>query len=343
MKISSKILSAVCLCALATSLAGCSNGESSSEPASTTSQIFVQKDEYEYGDNSEESPDDSKTDSSTTSDTSSSASGEQGGETAGADKPHTIAENEVTSFNLPVDMAYNTSLKPNITDDISFQVELIYTEDFYKYDSKPDTTEILPFTETTTYADICNLSNFNLVTMEGDMSYAIDNNGRFDYYGIMHTIAIAPTTYTTGNHEYPVNPTMNLELVGADNQIITDASQLVSTNGDIRVKAISAKATKFNQDTDSQKSCTPIMLGFNITAPDHETRTFMVGMDFMTVWSDLCDDEIVPRKWTDELNRDSFYIKDTHNNEYLVLKNSDYTIVFVKGGNKVDSISLIKN
>jgi hypothetical protein len=338
MKNTPKIMSATCLCAILASISGCSNISNSDDSVATTAPIYVQEDEYQYGNNTSETSDIGAPDNNAEepSDTSSSLSTTSGAN-AEENKPHIVSDNENTAFDLPADKAYNTSLKPNITDDVIFEVELIYTENFETDNPQVVATEVLPLTASTTYADICNLKNFNLVTVDGDMSYELDKNGRFDYYGIMHTTANSPATYTLGTDTYSVAPTINLELIGKGNQVITEANSLVSTNDDIHVKAISAKTVSYNVNTEDQECSTPVMLSFNVSLPEEEPTSYKIGADWMMTLSNLKNQNIIPA----DFKAEDFYMG--NNRDYLVLKNSDYTLVFVKEGSVVGSISLIKN
>lgn len=331
------IISAVCLCTALASITGCSNSANNNESVETTAPIYVQEDEYQYGNDTSDASDTSGTSSNTESEpTTSNEPVSTSGSDAGENKPHVIAENEASSFELPADKAYNTSLKPNITDDVNFQVELIYTEDFSTDNPQVVATEILPLTATTTYADICNLNNFSLVTVDGDMAIEENKNGRFDYYGIMHTTANSPATHTVGTDTFTIKPTLNLELI-QDNQIISDTSTLVSTNDNIRVKAISAKSVAYNSSIEDQEYSTPVMLSFNVSLPDQEPSQYKVGMSWSSAFQSLKKQGIIPSDFKTE----DFYIGNAK--DYLVLKNTDYTLVFAKEGSIVGSISLIKN
>lgn len=339
MKTTKKTISAICVFAtILASFTGCAKNEDTSEPE-TSSPIFVQEDEYQNDDslnnNSKESKDNSvdvPVESNTSTPMTFKEREEDIPEISGV-----IAEAEVSTFNLPTDKMYNTSLKPNIPDNIIFQAELVYTEEFYTTEPQNSTYEVMPFDENTTYADICNLTNFTLVPMDGELSDETNINGRFDYYGIMHTTSNSPATYTVDNDTFDVKPTLNLELVSSDDQIITNASGLISTAKDIRVKAISAKSTSSNRPTKDQTFRTPIMVNFIVTVPNNEPYTYQVGMDWRTAISTLKNQGILPNDWKGE----DFCVGNS--NDHIVLKNADYTLVFAKFGNYVESISLIKN
>ncbi len=330
MKNKNKIIGLACLCVMLAGVTGCSNGSQSSESVSSTSSQINSQANNTDNEASDISDTSNSADSSAKLDSTSNAD-------AGESKPRILSETENTTFDLPADKAYNTSLKPNVTDDVKFEVELIYTENFETDDPHVVATEVLPLTATTTYADICNLANFSLVTVDGDMSYELDKNGRFDYYGIMHTTANSPATYTLGTYTYSIDPTINLELVDKGNQIVTDATALVSTNDKILVKAISAKTVSYNVSTEDQECSTPVMLSFNVSLPNEEPTSYKIGADWLVTLSNLENQDIIPA----DFKAEDFYMG--NNRDYLVLKNSDYTLVFVKEGSVVGSISLIKN
>lgn len=329
------IISAVCLYTALASITGCSNSANNNESVETTAPIYVQEDEYQYGNDTSDASDTSGTSSNAESEpTTSNEPVSTSGSDAGENKPHVIAENETSSFELPADKAYNTSLKPNVADDVSFQVELTYTEDFSTDTPRVVATEVLPLTATTTYADICNLDNFSLVTVDGDMAIEEDKNGQFDYYGIMHTTANSPATYTIGTDTLSVSPTINLELV-ENESIVTNASSLISTNDTIRVKAISAKSVAYNSK--SQGRATPVMLSFAVSLSGQEPSQYEIGMSWSSAFQSLKKQGIIPSDFKTE----DFYIGNAK--DYLILKNTDYTLVFAKEGSIVGSISLIKN
>lgn len=335
MKTIHKITSIAFACAILASITGCAQTAEPSEPVNTTSPIYVQEDEYQYGDNSEKETGENNN-SKDKPDATSPTEPESGTKPENT-KPHVISETEASTFTFPEDKFYNTSMKPNITDDVSFQVELIYTEDFYEEEPKLISSEVMPLDEKTTYADICNLNKFSLVTMDGDLSYALDYNGRFDYYGFMHTTANSPATFTLGNDTFNVKPTLNLELVGSDNQIVTNVNELNSAAEDIRVKAISAKSLSINISTEDQAHATPVMVAFKVFLPDTEPFVYQVGMSWLKVSGQLKEQGILPNDW----KREDFCIG--NGGDHIVIKNADYTMVFVKYGDVVDSISLIKN
>lgn len=329
MKNKNKIIGLACLCVMLAGVTGCSNGSQSNESVySASSQINSQ--DNTNSEVSDISGTSSSADSSAAPDSTSNAD-------AGESKPRIISETENTTFDLPADKAYNTSLKPNVTDDVKFEVELIYTENFETDDPHIVATEVIPFTASTTYADICNLANFSLVTVSGDIAIDEDRHGQFDYYGIMHTTANSPATYTLGTDVITIKPTINLELVDKQSQIVTDATSLTSTNEDIRVKAISAKTVAYNRNIEAQEHCTPVMLSFNVSLPEEEPTSYKIGADWMVTLSNLKKQDIIPA----DFKAEDFYMG--NNRDYLVLKNSDYTLVFVKEGSVVGSISLIKN
>lgn len=259
---------------------GCSNGSQSSESVSSASAQTDSQDNNTDSEVSDISNISSNADSSAVSDPTSNADG-------GESKPRIISETENTTFDLPADMAYNTSLKPNVPDDVKFEVELIYTENFETDDTHVAATEVLPLTAETTYADICNLENFSFVTMEGNMAINEDRYSQFDYYGIMHTTANSPATYTLGTDVFTINPSISLELVGKDSQIVTDTSSLTSTDEDIRVKTISAKTVAYNRDSETQERGTPVILAFNVSLPDEGPTSYKIGTHWLVLLSDL--------------------------------------------------------
>jgi hypothetical protein len=340
MKTSRRIISIVCTCAILASITSCaqSNNTNSSSAPST---IYTDEDEYQRNDNSIGNSEENNSNSDDTSKESNSSTPStlkgHDDEEEIVETTLVIAEAEVSTFNHPADTAYNTSMTPNVPNEFVFQAELVYTEDFDTSEPTNITTETLLLDANTTYADICNLSNFVLVPMEGEMTDETDISGRFDYYGIMHTTANSPATYTIGNDTFDVRPTLNFELVGSDDQIITDASSLISTAKDIRVKAISAKSTRSNRPTDEQVGTTPVMVNFVITCPNGEPYTYQVGMDWLTALTTLKEQGVVPKDWKSA----DFCIGNSNN--HVVLKNADYTLVFAKFGDYVESISLIKN
>lgn len=329
MKKTNKIICIACLCTILASVTGCSNISQNNESISSTdSQVSVQDNDMNSK-ISDVSDTDNDADSSVASDSTSITD-------SGDSKTRIIPENENTTFDLPADKAYNTSLKPNVPDDVNFQVELTYTEDFSTDNPRVVATEILPLTATTTYADICNLSNFSLVTVDGEMSIEENRHGHFDYYGIMHTTTNSPATYTIGTDTFTIKPTLNLELI-QNNQIISDTSTLVSTNDNIRVKAISAKSVAYNSSIEDQEYSTPVMLSFNVSLPEQDPSQYKVGMSWSSAFQSLKKQGIIPSDFKTE----DFYIGNAK--DYLILKNTDYTLVFSKEGNIVGGISLIKN
>lgn len=330
MKNKKRIICLACLCVMLAGVTGCSNGSQSSGSVSSASSQTESQDSNTDSEVSDISDISSNADSSAATDTASNAD-------EGESKPRVVSETENTTFDLPADMAYNTSLKPNVPDDVKFEAELIYTENFETDDPHVVATEVLPLTAETTYADICNLEKFSLVTMDGDMAIDEDRHGQFDYYGIMHTTSDSPATYTLGTDVCTVDPTMNLELVGKDSQIVTDASSLTSTDKDIRVKAISVKTVAYNCDTETQECGTPVMLAFNVSLAGGEPVSYKIGAHWLVLLSDLEDQGVIP----DDFKAEDFYMG--NNRDYLILKNSDYTLVFAKEGSVVGSISLIKN
>lgn len=321
MRFSKTTWSALLICSALLGLTGCGE-DTSSEPAETTAPIYVQEDEMQ-----------SATDT-TSADTNSTEPEDT--------PPAVISEKENSTFDL--DDVYNTSLAPNTPDNVKFEVTLHYGAD-YLVNEDSSISETIPFGANTSYADICNMEKFSLVPSSETLEYSVDSptsstkypdNRRWEYFGIAHTTTDVPIEEWVDeyNKKHKVVPTIYLEL-SQSSDVTKDASSLVSTDTNTLVKAITAKSVRSNMDTDKQKSSSKIMLSFNVTT-DVSSAEYEVGM-----WWDTLADKLKEQGLCDG-DKEQFMFDDSADKK-LVIKNSDYSLVFVKFGDYVDSISLIKN
>lgn len=321
------MLCAVLISASVMSLVGCGN-ETESEPAETTAPIYVQADEI---------PSASESENPATAENLAPA------DDTISDAPEVISDKTNSSFEN-LDEVYNTNLAPNIPDSVTFSVTLTYTTDFNTENPSSSISEIIKFSEGTTYADICNLDNLNVVPADGeDLAYSVDKLAskeksiyeKFEYYGIPHTVYGAITEWTDEyNDVHKVKPTITLELV-SNGEIVTDAASLVSNDNSILVKAISAKTVTYNSELRIQKKNTPVFLTYTVTTADGISEEYEVGMRWDSIKSKLENQNLR------DGSADRFYFGDK--DAYFVLKNAYYSLVLVKEGSYIGNISLIKN
>ena len=327
MQKSLKLISSVLISSSFVFLVGCGSNESSS-PSETTAAIYVQEDEMTP------TPQNETIIPAVYSVTESSVS---------SDAPTKVPDSSNTAFEN-LDEVYNTSLAPNVLDDVTFTVTLTYTTDFNTKDPSNSASVIIPLTAGTTYADICNIPDFNLVKLEGENRvYSVDKLAsktesiyeKFKYCGIPHTVNGAIAEWTDDyNDVHRVDPAISLELV-KNGEIITDGTSLVSNDNSVLVKAISSNSVAYNSETRVQKKNTPVLLTFTVTTPDGITEDYEVGMRWDSIKKKLENQNLRNG------SADSFYFGDK--DAYFVLKNSNYSLVFVKEGTYIDNISLIKN
>lgn len=306
-------LRAFSLCAALVVLAGCEQKTETSVPEETTSPIYVQEDVMQDGNN----PSDTKSEDEPTE-----------------SKTPSTPENANSSFEL--DEAYNTNLVPNAPNDISVEIAYILTDDYLEETPQLIQKENIPFSSETTYMDVCNLELFSFVSSDKTLTYSLDKNGeRFEYYGLAHYSANAPTERVDEiGMTLKIEPTLYLELVDASNEIVRNRSNLLSTDDSVRVKAITALSNSTNVKTEDLRRNSAEMLSFLISTSDGNSKEYQVGM-----WWDSVSDSLREQGILTGVNGNYFI----NSNKMLVIKNSNYTIVFVKGGDYLDSISVIIN
>lgn len=306
-------LRALSLCAALVVLSGCEQKTETSVPEETTAPIYVQEDVMKQ----EKSPSDAKSDDEPT-----------------VSKTPSTPENANTALEL--DEAYNTNLAPNAPHDLSVEISYILTDDYLEENPQLVQKEIIPLSSETTYMDVCNLELFSFISCDKTLSYSLDRNGeRFEYYGLAHYSANAPTERIDEiGMPLKIEPTLYLELVDASNEIVRNHSNLLSTDDSVRVKAITALSNSTNVKTEDLRRNSAEMLSFQISTSGGNSKEYQVGMWWDSVSDSLREQGILAGE------NGNYFI---NSNKMLVVKNANYTIVFVKGGDYLDSISVIIN
>ena len=297
-----KIISVIIMCAIAATMTACKSNETS-EPAETTKPMYVQEDGYQTTEKTEAN----EPAESTTAPTDSKP-----------DKPKT----EGNEFNI--DGVYNTTVEPNISDDITFEIIVEYT----KADGTP-VSETITLDGDTSYADIAvNLPAFGLTptadvlddTIDAEMwkeHYIGEEIPLFSFFGIGHN----PSDVTDAE------AALYIEAV-SETGIVNDAAALEKR--EVSVKAIGSKLVTSSASVDYDTMCLyqeiPVKVTYRVIKPDATVDVF-VGMLF-GMESDIGDYSLMAL------------------NHYAVYKNTDYTLVVKKDDvydNYIGSIYLIKN
>lgn len=253
-----------------------------------------------------------------------------------------------------------TNLDPNVSSDVKFELILEYSPEpiEWKWNDWGRSEELgikrytLPLTSNTSYNDIVNITDditFSPTDKTLEQRFGIyigDGNDadewteyQYDYCGI---------GYSIGNSE--PYPTIALELVDADDNVIDDYTQISGNEENVKIKAISSQVTNPDIHENDKAQVSNIMLTFVVTTPEGK-HLFRVGDDFDFVTLGLITNGVIEcTEYVDDNTNAladetlSRFTMTDGEYDYIVVKNNEYTLVFE--GDKygcTNSISLISN
>ena len=288
----------VSLCAImALTATACNNDSGNTNAATSNTTVAVSKDEYE------------------TEVTTLAATEKENNNTE-------TTNGEIYAPSHKVDEIYNTTLEPNISDDILFDVNVKYYENDNYVDWRTQyeddmTTYTFNFNDNPTYYNIINNISYELTPKEVDGENAkkaitlnVDNDIlKFKYNGINHICK--------DDGYYNAFPRLQFEL--AENGEVLNDTEINRITDSTYIKAVIARAGAKEYEYEKY----PCLFSICIKNKNGENYDIMAGMNYNYVKRQLLsiasvDEEVISTG------------RDEHNQEFITLKNNNNTLIIVK-------------
>ena len=259
----------------------------------------------------------------------------------------TTEEPRVSDSDVPFmefDSAYTATVEKNVSDNVTITLHYVPIESIGRLEYNKPEPAIIPFNKNTTYKDISTIQNYELITTEelftiecnDEVSVGYDKENKkeikadFDikYEGISVQLKNFNTFPNIDNEQKEIKPILSVEAYN-EKGIITNPSEL---NEQARIKAISVNANVEN----NKGQRTYILPTITFTAEDGKECSFTIGgswnIDKELEKAGICDN------WKDVRFKLDYF------NDYVVVKNTDYTVIFAMNANEyINSITLINN
>lgn len=271
--------------------------------------------------------------------------------------PQGIAEDINSIFDLP--RAYNTTFKPNIDDGTEIILEVVPTasyptstlngldpnlsfEKMYEYWKGSNTPPIQISFDDTSYSEIANTFpvDYGLTCTGGAAEELVAVNRRSENTGIAdYAYTVLPHRFNAAHPD--ASPTVYLELVDGEGEIVTDPTTLNYDSKVIRVKAIASKCD-LGRGTVNQS--TPLIYSYVVRTVNEDGEEIEVSFQVGNNWVDVI--EKVASLFAEDTSESNYYLGTTKNSieEYYVLKTSKYTLVlYTQGSGVCSTITLIRN
>ncbi len=296
----------ISLCAIMALMAtGCNNNSGNTNAATSNTTVAVSKDEYE------------------TEVTTLAATEKENNNTE-------ITSGEVYVPSHKVDEIYNTTLEPNISDDITFQVDFKYFPngniDWLHQFEDDMSVYTFDLDNNPTYSDIVDNLPMKLYTYENSVGNVDMDNDimKFKYTSIAHTIVEPTDDYKEANR-------ISFELADTSGNIIS----INDINKNAHIKAVSA----LKASSSISNELYPCLITITVKNTSGDYINIMAGNDF--------DDTISKLSKLTETDENNMKAGRNNTNNVRIIKNNKYTLyiedVNTEWGKVIMRIILINN